>query len=123
MVSELRKALFQSMFLIDKQLATFTGRPPTLSRRYCNCQMPLDLTEDELMAEGEELAQIVAKLDADGWSTTGKVSRTTIDRAWALMSLIRDEILELSLGPSDQSPCSGRELVHALDLLYKLMCC
>ena len=94
---------------MDKGLATFTGRPPSLSRRYVNCQLPLDLSPDELMAEGEVLSQAIARLDSDGWNTDGEVYSSTVIRAWTLLSLVRDEILELSLGPVTQSNTSGRQ--------------
>ena len=61
--------------------------------------MPLDLSDDETMAEGEELETMREKLDLNGWSTSGKIYPSTVCRAWMSMSLIRDEILELSLGP------------------------
>ena len=99
MVSELRRRLFCYVFITDKQLATFMGRPPALSRRYTTCQIPLDLSDDELMAEGEELEFIRRNLDPNGWSTSGKIYPSTAHRAWMIMSLIRDEILEISLGP------------------------
>lgn len=75
------------------------GRPPALSRRYTTCQIPLDLGDDEIMAEGEELETIKSKLDPNGWSTSGKMYPSAVCRAWMFMSLIRDEILEISLGP------------------------
>lgn len=75
------------------------GRPPALSRRYTTCQIPLDLSDDEIMAEGEELETIKSKLDSNGGSTSGKMYPSTVCRAWMFMSLIRDEILEISLGP------------------------
>ena len=99
MVSEFRRRLFCYVFITDKQLATFTGRPPALSRRYTTCQIPLDLSDDEIMAEGEDLQTVRAKLDPNGWSTSGKIYPSSACRAWMFMSLIRDEILEISLGP------------------------
>lgn len=81
-------------------------RPPALGRRYITCQIPLDLSDDEIMAEGEELETIKNKLDLNGWSTSGKISPSTVCRAWMPMGLIRDEILELSLGP----PLDGHEI-------------
>ena len=99
MVSEFRRRLFCYVFITDKQLATFMGRPPALSRRYTTSQIPLDLSDDEIMAEGEELDIIRSKLDPNGWSTSGKTYPSTVCRAWMFMSLIRDEILEISLGP------------------------
>lgn len=99
MVSEFRRRLFCYVFITDKQLATFMGRPPALSRRYITCQIPLDLSDDDIMAEGEELETIKGKLDLNGWSTSGKIYPSSVCRAWMPMGLIRDEILELSLGP------------------------
>jgi len=52
-----------------------------------------------MMTDGEELEGIKARLDPNGWSTSGEVYPNTVCRAWMMMSLIRDEILELSLGP------------------------
>ena len=80
MVSELRKRVFVCAFLVDKQLATFTGRPPRLSRRYCNCQLPLDLDDTQLTIEGDELSHIVGTLDENGWNTEDKLSSVTILR-------------------------------------------
>lgn len=99
MVSEFRRRLFCYVFITEKQLATFMGRPPALSRRYTTCQIPLDLSDDEIMSEGEDLELIRSKLDPNGWSTSGKLYPSTTCRAWMFMSLIRDEILEISLGP------------------------
>lgn len=99
MVSEFRRRLFCFVFITDKQLATFMGRPPALSRRYSTCRIPLDLSDAQMMTDGEELEGIKARLDPNGWSTSGEVYPNTVCRAWMMMSLIRDEILELSLGP------------------------
>ncbi|MCJ1435040.1 hypothetical protein MMC27_004410 [Xylographa pallens] len=100
MVAELRKLIFVAAFISDKQLATFTGRPPALSRRYSVCQLPLDLTDVELMADDETLKSIIdTKLDANGWRKDTTVTQSTTGRAWMVMAMIRDEILELSLGP------------------------
>ena len=99
MVSEFRRRLFCYVFTTDKQLATFVGRPPALSRRYITCQIPLDMSDEEIMAEGQELQAIRNKLDPNGWSTSGLIYPSTVCRAWMFMSLIRDEILEISLGP------------------------
>ncbi len=85
------------------------GRPPALSRRYSTCKIPLDLTEAEMMASGQDLEIVESRLDQNGWSTSGEISPNTICRAWMLMALIKDEILELSLGPSSQDLHTRRE--------------
>ena len=110
MVAELRKLIFVAAFIADKQLATFTGRPPALSRRYSVCQLPLDLTDVELMADDETLKVIIdTKLDANGWRKDTTVTQSTTGRAWMVMAMIRDEILELSLGPDIGSSYLRRE--------------
>ena len=82
------------------------GRPHALSRRYTTCPIPLDLSDDEVMAEGEELETIRNKLDSNGWSAAGNIYSSTACRTWMFMSLIRDEILEISLG----SPLGAHEI-------------
>ncbi|MCJ1405796.1 hypothetical protein MMC11_009026 [Xylographa trunciseda] len=110
MVAELRKLIFAAAFIQDKQLATFTGRPPALSRRYSVCQLPVDLTDMELMADDEELKVIMdTKLDAAGWRKDAIVTQGTTLRAWMIMAIIRDEILELSLGPDIGSSYMHRD--------------
>lgn len=52
-----------------------------------------------MMPDGEELEEIKSRLDPNGWNTSDGVYPNTIFRAWMTMSLVRDEILELSLGP------------------------
>ena len=100
MASELRKRQFIGVFVTDKTLATMTGRPPLLSRRYSTYQLPLDLSEEQLMADEPELSVIKSKLDANGWNTFGEVYPSTWARALLLMNLIREEVLEMSLSIS-----------------------
>ena len=107
MVSELRKRMFVCAFASDKQVATFTGRPPRLSRRYCNCHLPLDVNDAQLTLEGEELSRVIRDLDANGWNTEDELTHVTILRGYMVLSLIRDEVLELCLG-TESSP-SRRE--------------
>ena len=110
MASELRKRQFIGVFITDKTLATMTGRPPLLSRRYSTCQLPLDLSEEQLMADEPELSHIRSKLDSDGWNTSGEVYPSTWARALLLMNLIREEVLEMSLSISND--CSELMLEH-----------
>ena len=103
MVSEFRRRLFCYVFISDKQLSTFMGRPPALSRRYTTCHIPLDISDNQMMAEGQELEEIKGRLDPNGWNIDGKLHPSSLCRAWMMMALIRDEILELSLGPPIES--------------------
>ena len=66
--------------------------------------MPLDLTDEELDADEQALLLHREKLDPMGWNPTfDGLSRNRIVRAWYLMALIRDEILELAQGPLEEN--------------------
>ena len=66
--------------------------------------MPLDLTDEELDADDQELLLHREKLNALGWNPTfDGLSRNRVVRAWHLMALIRDEILELAQGPLEEN--------------------
>jgi hypothetical protein len=97
-MAELRKRLFICAYDNDKYTATFSGRPPKLTRHYCRLQIPLDLTDAQTMADGSELGNAVDDLDEDGWNQQGTVQRSTFARLSATNALITEEILEISLG-------------------------
>lgn len=101
-LSQCRKKIFASAYGHDKTIATFLGRPPRLSHRYCRMEIPLDLSDQELFLEGAELDTALASLDANGWNTSGRVSRTTWQRVWFHYSRIREDILEIALGSGDE---------------------
>jgi hypothetical protein len=87
------------VFSTDKTIAAFTGRPPGLSHRYNQCPLPLDLTDEVLLAPKEERDRAIAMLDSNGWNQVGEVTVATSTRAVMIHALILSEILELSLGP------------------------
>lgn len=96
--SEFRRTLAASGYLLEKSAALFKARPPALSRLYCCYHTPLDLTESQLYGSPEELATAVSQLDKDGWNTYGHISTNTWVRARCMITPIREEILEISLG-------------------------
>lgn len=53
------------------------------------------------MADEPEINSAKSKLDANGWNTSGQVYASTWARALLLMSLIREEVLEISLSISN----------------------
>lgn len=101
MITELHKRQFARVFVREKTVASLTGRPPLLGRRHSTCQLPLDLSDEQLMADEPELSNIKSKLDANGWNTSGELYASTWARALLLMSLVREEVLEISLSISD----------------------
>ncbi|KAH7377712.1 hypothetical protein BKA66DRAFT_560870 [Pyrenochaeta sp. MPI-SDFR-AT-0127] len=98
-IAEFRKRLFICAYEKDKHFATYTGRPPKLTRHYCRLQIPCDLTDAQTMAEELDLELVV---DEEGWNQKGIVQRCTFARLSATNSLITEEILEISLGHSSQ---------------------
>ncbi|KAF7196321.1 hypothetical protein HII31_02388, partial [Pseudocercospora fuligena] len=101
-LAELRKKIFVSAYGHDKVVATFLGRPPRLSHRYCKMEYPLDLSDDQLFSEGAELEAALSTLDQNGWNTQGCLNRTTWLRVWFQHCRIREDILEIALGSDDE---------------------
>ncbi|OQE35991.1 hypothetical protein PENCOP_c012G01349 [Penicillium coprophilum] len=95
--SQHRASLASSMYYYDKSHSLFNARPPMLSNRYCQCPLPLDLCEEDVYGGQERLTAAIAKLDSNGWNTGGHIFTTTWLRALAMLSPIREGILELTL--------------------------
>jgi len=61
-------------------------------------QLPLDLTDVQLMSEGAELERAVASLDEHGWNQNSIVQHCTFSRLSATNAMIAEDILEISMG-------------------------
>lgn len=79
---------------MDKCLATFLGRPPLLSHRHCNLTLPLDISDEVLVADGLSLTEAIKHLDADGWNQQGQIHRISLARIRLLLAIFRDQVLE-----------------------------
>ncbi|KAI5456027.1 hypothetical protein BGZ63DRAFT_397322 [Mariannaea sp. PMI_226] len=95
--SENKRRLFAQVFNSDKFSVSFTGRPPFISRRYCSTPLPLDLPDEILTANEETLMNAVKRLDHRGWNTDGGLYPTTLVRARFMITVILDELIEISL--------------------------
>ncbi|EME84636.1 uncharacterized protein MYCFIDRAFT_203102 [Pseudocercospora fijiensis CIRAD86] len=119
-LAELRKKIFISAYGHDKVVATFLGRPPRLSHRYCKMEYPLDLSDDQLFSEGAELEAALSTLDQDGWNTQGCLNRTTWLRVWFQHCRIREDILEIALGSDDEDiERRAQEVRQKMDHLHR----
>lgn len=98
-LQQLRKKAIVAAYETDKGLATFVGRPPRLNRHYISLDLPLDLSESALFGPPEDLALAIARLDSNGWNTDGVFQSSSRIRAVTVLLMIREEALELSLGP------------------------
>ena len=103
LVESRRKALGDA-YAVDKMICTFVGRPPRISKRYCTIEAPLDIHVRDYDLEDEELRNKLSELDASGWRyKTPHVEMSYHTRSLLFSSLIREEILELSLGPYQEN--------------------
>lgn len=96
--AEMRRRVYWVIFNIDKVISTFNGRPPLLSRRYTSTPLPLDIDDETLYSSSDLAETAIARLDARGWNTDGRLLAATVGRARTMLALIRDEALEIVLG-------------------------
>lgn len=97
---EHRKRLLVGSYMVDKELATFLGRPPRISWRHINVDPPLDITYGELFAEPEIRDAAIRRLDRNGWNTRKVPTHLTFVRAMYQMGPVRELVVELSLNSS-----------------------
>lgn len=95
---EMRRRALACIFSGDKLLCTFVGHPPRLCQRYCVIHVPLDLELNELCLEGEDLKEALSYIRDDGWSSKNSIKSAYL-RLFVLSSKLREEVLELCLGP------------------------
>ncbi|KAL3493457.1 hypothetical protein BJX62DRAFT_249526 [Aspergillus germanicus] len=98
---EIRRRIFAGFYQLDKNLSTFLGRPPHVSWRHSDTKPPLDISDIGLLSDGEDLEQALSELDNDGWNTNKVYQFTSWYRQRYMISMFREEILELSLRPLD----------------------
>ncbi|PYH41252.1 uncharacterized protein BP01DRAFT_306267 [Aspergillus saccharolyticus JOP 1030-1] len=99
---ELKRRLYSAIFAFDKVASTLTGRPPLLSRRYSTTQLPLDISDRDMLSGNVRAA--AAKLDADGWDRNSgrSFNQAAMLRARAMFARNREEILEVLESSLDQ---------------------
>ncbi|KAF3764189.1 hypothetical protein M406DRAFT_330540 [Cryphonectria parasitica EP155] len=97
--SEARRRLISQIFVVDKVGASFCGRPPLMSRKYLLTPLPLDMSDEVLLSSPEEIAREVQRLDEQGWNRNGDHYSTTIMRARRLLMTVKEEVMELAMGP------------------------
>ncbi|KAL3431360.1 hypothetical protein BDV09DRAFT_198810 [Aspergillus tetrazonus] len=84
-------------YSMDKELATFLGRPPRICRQYCDIQLPLDISWEDLVADDSTRVAAVQQLDPDGWNVQGDPEKDARPRVALLASILREMVLEFSL--------------------------
>jgi chromatin structure-remodeling complex subunit RSC3/30 len=103
-LTEIRKRCFANIYAVDKLVVTFVGRPSRICRRYCSIQVPLGIEIADLVLAKDALNAKFSQLDANGWYHDDIIRRSAYMRTFLITSRIREDILEISLGPdSDHS--------------------
>lgn len=103
MCSEWKRRLCGYVFNLDKIGSSFTGRPPSLGRRYVLTPMPLDVADSDLLSDRATLVRAAQALDSDGWNRDGRLYPATVLRARWQIALFRDEIFEIALGHGEET--------------------
>lgn len=94
-LEEIRSRHFVYAYRIDKGICTATGRPPRLSKHYCNRNKPLHLRDEVLTAPDRNLQQAVNSLGDDGWSLQENFTAMTWLRARYIFSTFREDLLHI----------------------------
>ncbi|KAF5981912.1 transcription factor [Fusarium coicis] len=95
--TQIRRRIGCQIFVVDKFLATFVGRPPLLTRRLSSIKLPLDLGESALLSDRETFQRKSRLLDQDGWNKDGCIYSGSLLRVRMMIALARDEIIEVVL--------------------------
>lgn len=118
-LKEMRRRGLAGSYSIDKVLCTFVGRPPRISKRYCCIPNPLDLEHEELALEGEDLQRALDAIDENGWNTNTVNRRSVFHRTFVMCAKLREEILELCLGPQQADELEkARDIIHRNQKLH-----
>lgn len=97
LLQQMERRLFAAVFIHDKTLATFTGRPPFISHRFSSTPLPLDICDSALADSSLSSNSPEGSVDENGWNVSGEIQAITISRARAQLAFIRDQILEIAL--------------------------
>lgn len=93
-LSECRRRTFAAAYHVDKLICTFFERPPRILRRFSDCKMPLDLLDNEVLADANKTEQTGLQLGPEGWSPTPRFTSSTWARIRYVLGVFREEILE-----------------------------
>jgi hypothetical protein len=119
-IAEMRKRLFVCAYENDKYSAVYHGRPPRLTRTYCLLQIPLDLSDSQIMLQGQELEDAITALDNSGWNKGATIHRCTFSRLFVANASLTESILEISMGslPEDEVLRRAADIEEQADRIW-----
>lgn len=102
-IVELRKATFARIYAADKALAIFLGRPPRITKSYCNFQLPSNAQStwaaatDQLDISRQERPTPPLLDGATDLSTKTEIISYMADtRCSAIFAALKEEIMEIA---------------------------
>ncbi|KAH9904969.1 hypothetical protein F4778DRAFT_53201 [Xylariomycetidae sp. FL2044] len=98
--SEMKRKLCAMVYTFNIICASFTGRPPLISKDSVHTPLPLDLEDRDLALGQVALTEKAARLDHLGWKVEGGLSSTTVIRALTMLAAVREQVLKLAIGKS-----------------------
>lgn len=93
-LAECRRKMFMKAYTTDMAMSELFNRPPRLLRRHSDCAMPLDLSDEELLAGPADFELVKSRLSSHGWNLKGELYSTTYSRLRCTLMEIREEVLE-----------------------------
>lgn len=110
-LADLRRRTFAKVYQTDKTTATFFDCPPRILRRFSDTRMPLDLKDDELLADGPELQEALSRLTPEGWNLGGgSWECSTWVRLRCILGPWREQVMESAYYPRPLSAAHALEL-------------
>ncbi|KAG2003911.1 hypothetical protein GB937_009274 [Aspergillus fischeri] len=115
-LSETRRRILAVTHRTDKNIATLLGRPPRLPHHYCAVELPRDLADETLFLDHKCIEMALLTLDKEGWNTAGRFYPATVIRMRQILSVLREQVLDLSLGCRGETGRGDRLLYTSLSL-------
>ncbi|KAJ5888531.1 hypothetical protein N7495_008572 [Penicillium taxi] len=114
--TELERKAFHRATILDNSVSTSCGRLPQLTRRFDECPLPLELSDEQLLLSIDELDNAIGLLDSNGWAPGESSYPVSYLRALSMMGNHRREILELTMGSEDEPPENLQKLSCSIPL-------
>ncbi|KAJ6138290.1 hypothetical protein N7471_004776 [Penicillium samsonianum] len=103
-LAECRRRSFVRAYYLDKVFAAVFNRPPRITARHADCNLPLDLSDNELFTSSDKIEQAKDNLTQDGWNTDEEYRTATWARIRYILAEFREETVEYqyrSIQPTD----------------------
>lgn len=113
---QMRKRLFAASYRIDKNIATFLGRPPRLPLKHSDCGLPLCIDDKIYGASNDVFVQAMENVNKEGWSLKPIFHSAVWLRLRCLNAFFREEILDISLMPSNAKTAEQLRFVISFHL-------